>query len=149
MASERQKVMVIKGLTLIRPWPWAILNAGKRIENRSWRPNLNIGDWIAIHAGSKWSQDDADWIAATFRIDVPSKSDHVSGAIIGIAQYGGYKTSNSVLRWNPSEPWLFGPFGWVLNNVQAITSIPHKGALGLWTLHPSALEQVAAIVARS
>ena len=132
---------LIKGLTLIRPWPFAILMLGKRIENRSWKPNLNVGDWIAIHAGAKWDKSDAEWISRRFRI-VPSKEAHPTGVIVGVARYQGY-TSYS------PDPWFFGPYGWLLSNVQAITPIPHKGALGLWELQPSALEQVTAIVAKS
>ncbi len=111
----------------IRPWPWAILYAGKRIENRSWVPGQQFkpGDLIAIHAGSKWSQDDANWISKTFRVQVPPKSEHPAGAIVGFARYKGIMDRSR-------NQWFFGPWGWLLGDVQAIEPIPHRGALGLW-----------------
>lgn len=120
---------VMKAITLIRPWPWAILHAGKRIENRSWAPSLKPGDLLAIHAGNKWDQVDANWIARYFNISVPSKADHVAGAIVGIARFVG------VVYKSPNE-WFFGPVGWLLDDVRAIDPIPCRGALGLWS--PSA-----------
>lgn len=127
--------MKIKGLTLIRPWAWAIVHASKRVENRTWKPSLTVGDWIAIHAGSKWSRADADWIADTFCYSVPPKEEQPSGMIIGVARYAGFKLDSE-------NPWFFGPIGWLLTDVQAIDPIPHKGALGLWDLQPEALAMV-------
>ena len=34
-----------------QPWPWAILHAGKRIENRTWAPPVEmIGQRFLLHA---------------------------------------------------------------------------------------------------
>lgn len=130
--------MVIKGLTLIRPWSWAIVHASKRIENRTWKPNLAMGDWIAIHAGSKWIQTDANWIADTFCYSVPPKEEQPAGVIIGVARYAGWTTGDK-------SPWFFGPYGWLLSDVSAIEQpIPHTGALSLWNLQPEALALVQA-----
>lgn len=130
--------MKIKGLTLIRPWAWAIFNAGKDIENRSWVPStktLEPGDWLAIHNGVKWSQNDARWIEGSFFKKVPNRDDHPTGAIVGMARYMGW-TDKSNSR------WFFGEYGWKLQDAFAIEPIPHKGALGLWTLESAALAQV-------
>lgn len=131
----------MKAITLVRPWPFAILHAGKRIENRSWTPHrfqLSVGSLLAIHAGSKWDQDGADWIDITFGIDVPPKSEHVAGAIVGIVRYAG-------IAYKSPDPWFFGPVGWVLEDVRAIEPIPHRGALGLWTPDDAAQIRLMAV----
>lgn len=130
----------MKAITLIRPWAWAILYAGKRIENRSWPPGqqLRLSEMLAIHAGSKWDQDGADWIEIAFGVDVPPKNEHVAGAIVGIVRYAG------VVHKSP-DPWFFGPVGWVFEDVRVIEPIPHRGALGLWTPDEAVQMQLAAV----
>jgi hypothetical protein len=50
----------MKALTLWQPWSWAIAHAGKRIENRTWRPlGCVINQQIAIHAGKQLDLDAA------------------------------------------------------------------------------------------
>lgn len=46
--------MPLKAITLHRPWPYAILRLGKRIENRGWECPLPHGAWLAIHAGKTY-----------------------------------------------------------------------------------------------
>ena len=41
----------VRALTLFSAWSWAIMYAGKRIENRSWEQRGMIGSYIVIHAG--------------------------------------------------------------------------------------------------
>lgn len=127
--------MNIRGLTLIRPWPWAIFKAGKDVENRSWLPSptrLQPGEWIAIHAGAKWDELDADWIQETFGLDFPSKAQHQSGLIVGLVRFSGFCTKSDSL-------WFFGPYGWQWDRmIELAEPIPHKGALGLWTLNMDA-----------
>jgi hypothetical protein len=44
-----------------------------------------------------------------------------------------------------NDPWYFGPFGWVLDEVQALAEpVPHAGAQGLWTVDEPAAAAVAA-----
>ena len=47
----------MRALTLWRPWTWAVCHAGKRIENRPWRPWLSVmGQEIALHAGKTYDR---------------------------------------------------------------------------------------------
>ncbi len=131
--------MNIRGLTLIRPWPWAIFKAGKDVENRGWTPSmsqLKPGDWIAIHAGVKWDND-----AAVFYVpDAPPKAQHPSAVIVGLVRYTGFTEAC------PS-PWFFGPYGWQWDKaIELAEPIPHNGALGLWTLEAAAYAKCKAIV---
>lgn len=132
----------IRGLTLIRPWPYAIINCGKPLENRSWIPGpnqLRKGDWIALHAGKKWDKDAAYWILNTIGERVPSEDKHTQGAIVALLRYNGYITESK-------SPWFFGPYGWTWSEMFVITPIPHKGAQGLWTLEPEAMEKIEEIL---
>ncbi|QQR47709.1 hypothetical protein JKA73_17385 [Myxococcus xanthus] len=129
----------IRGLTLIRPWAWAIACAGKDVENRTWEPpRAMVGGWLAIHAGKKWDQDAADSIADTFGIKVPGESEQPSGVIIAMARIAG------VVR-DSESPWFCGPVGWTLDQVvQLQTPVACRGAQGLWTLPEPVLERVHA-----
>lgn len=45
---------LIRGLTLLHPWAFAIAHLGKRVENRSWDPRRQggeLGMYLAIHGG--------------------------------------------------------------------------------------------------
>jgi hypothetical protein len=48
--------MTLLALTLAQPWPWAVLELGKRLENRTWADDTvkrmcNNKSWFAIHGG--------------------------------------------------------------------------------------------------
>jgi hypothetical protein len=48
--------MTLLALTLAQPWPWAVLELGKRLENRTWSDRTakqvcETGQWLAIHGG--------------------------------------------------------------------------------------------------
>jgi hypothetical protein len=95
----------ILGLTLHRPWPWAMLHAWKRVENRGWMPPRDfIGGYIAIHAGQKWDAEGATWLQGALRnaklgspaeawdafpVQVPPAEEHPSGVIVGVARLIG------------------------------------------------------------
>lgn len=134
MSTER-----IRGLTLIRPWAWAIACAGKDVENRTWEPpRAMVGGWLAIHAGKKWDQDAADSIANTFGVEVPGETEQPSGVIIAVARLA------AVVR-DSESPWFGGPVGWTLDQVvQLPTPVACRGAQGLWMLPESVLERVHA-----
>lgn len=42
-------------LTLKQPWAWAVIYAGKDVENRTWKPAKPCR--LLIHAGVKWDED--------------------------------------------------------------------------------------------
>lgn len=133
----------IRGLTLHRPWTWAILHAGKRVENRGWPPparQLPLGDLIALHAGKTWDADGAAWIRDEFDVQPVQER---AGTIVGVARLIGWSgpAGTNLQSERRAEvdaalqsEWLFGPYGWVLGDVATIEPIPWKGALGLWCL---------------
>lgn len=119
----------IRGLTLWRPWPWAILHGSKRIENRPWAcPQHAVGQLIALHAGKRWHDDGAESIAA-MHPEMPRGSDDHAVGIVGVARVVGCITDSD-------DRWFFGPYGWLLDQVAAIDVIPMRGAQGLWPISP-------------
>lgn len=130
----------IRGLTLIRPWSWAIAHAGKDVENRTWEPPAGtIGSWLAIHSGQKYDQESAEWMLDDLELaHVPAKDADPAGVIVAVAQFAEVVTEST-------SEWFVGPFGWRLENVTALPeAVPCKGALGLWTLPEAVLAAVRA-----
>jgi len=130
--------MNIRGLTLIRPWPWAIFKAGKDVENRGWKPSasqLKPGDWIAIHAGGKWDAAGASSIAYLFDVKVPKAEQHPSAVIVGLVRYSGFVTKSA-------STWFSGHYGWQWDRtIELAEPVQHKGAMGLWKLNDEAYAQ--------
>ena len=44
----------MKALSLRQPWAWAVVEAGKDVENRRWNTKFR-GDFL-IHAASGWTK---------------------------------------------------------------------------------------------
>jgi hypothetical protein len=129
----------IKGLTLKRPWGWAIKNLDKRVENRSQRCFLDPGDYIAFHNGKKWDSEGAsflDEINPSGLMENPTEADDEPGLIVCIARFVGN------IDQSDSE-WFFGPWGWIFDNVVPIDNVRvEKGQQGLWNLSPETLISV-------
>jgi hypothetical protein len=118
----------MRALTVRQPWAWAILNAGKDIENRSWTNRHVIGT-IAIHAG--YGVDPLEELPRGVKL--PTEDDLVRGAIVGVVDVV------DVVEHHRSK-WFSGPLGWVLRNPRRLKKpIFCKGRLGLWHL-PQAVQ---------
>lgn len=133
-------------LSVRQPWAWAIVYAGKDIENRSrfaaTKGNLGHFGRIAVHAAIGMTRDeyeDGRDFMASLGIDCPKPSALVRGGIIGAV------TTTNLVRFSES-PWFFGPCGLVLANPEACEPVPCKGALGLfrWVKPPEYDNHLAA-----
>lgn len=125
----------MKVLTIRQPWAWAIMFAGKGIENRSWRTHYRGP--LAIHAGAKVETD------ATLprRVRAPEAGDLVCSAILGVVDVVDVVESSR-------SPWFHGPYGLVLRNPRPLLKpLPCKGRLGLWDLTPSQLRRLRSFLA--
>lgn len=118
-------------LSVRQPWAWAIIHAGKDIENRSWQA-VNLGTMepkpVCIHASKGMTQAEyeaAKQFMAELGVDCPSASELVRGAIIGTV------TITSIVN-KHSSPWYMGPRGLVLEDPITIEPIACKGALGFF-----------------
>lgn len=113
----------MKALSIRQPWAWAILNAGKDIENRSWRTKFR--GRLVVHAAKTF--DEAGYLELLDRgIKLPDRKDFVRGAIVGTVDVVDVVEDSA-------SPWFKGPVGFVLKNPQSIAHpIPLAGKLSLF-----------------
>lgn len=125
-------------LSVRQPWAWAIMHAGKDIENRTARA-VTLGRMttgrVAIHAAKGMTRDEYE-AARTFILrvagDCPRPDDLTRGAVIGTV------TVTRIER-RHSSPWFFGPRGLVLADPAPIEPIPAAGQLGYFEWEPRGL----------
>lgn len=112
-------------ISIRQPWAWAIIHAGKDIENRDW-PTRFRGP-VCIHAAKGMTRaeyEDASHFIRGF-CSVPSPERLERGGIVGTAEIVGCVTQSE-------SPWFFGCYGFVLRNVVPVDFIPARGALGFF-----------------
>lgn len=140
-------------LSIKQPWLFCILHAGKTVENRTWAPpTWAIGTRIALHASKR----DDSYITASrlagenlsrYALDMPRGAIVATAVLAGWLDEKGQASSRDLLDFESG--WFFGPVGWVLRDVHALTQpIPCKGALGLWKV-PTEIEEALANVVLS
>lgn len=146
-------------LTLKQPWAWAITNASKRIENRSWcPPDSLVGQRFALHAGQDWDADGATRLREHHFLEVPTQGTVTAGAIVGTALLLGYMDARNpkamvahgdwdAEQWMPTEdPYWIGPVGWMLADVVVLDRVVAcRGALGLWQM-PGPIDQLVRVL---
>ena len=116
-------------LSVRQPWAWAIIYAGKDIENRSWQAvnhGLRQRGRICIHAAKGMSREEYEntrdflW---TRRAGCPEAKDLLRGGIIGSVEVVDVVSESD-------SPWFFGPRGLVLRSPEPCEFIPAVGQLG-------------------
>ena len=133
----------MKALSLSQPWCWAILYAGKHVENRSWQPPIEMIDQqIALHAAKSFDDKrgyhgmtPTGFLLSHGFINMPQrKRSFQNSAIVGVATIDRIVTKPDSLPDNQKR-WFFGEYGWVLTNVICLPDpIPCRGFQGLWGL---------------
>lgn len=124
----------IKAISIRQPWAWAIIHAGKDIENRDW-PTRFRGP-VCIHAAKGMTLDEYDGFIRTIHhvslsrpyppgSMVPRGAGLLRGGIIGVAEIVDCVESSD-------SPWFFGRYGFVLRNARPVDFIPVRGALGFF-----------------
>lgn len=123
-------------LSVRQPWAWAIIFAGKDIENRSWQAvnhGLRQRGRIAVHAAKGMTREEYDDASSFMRgigVECPPACDLRRGGIIGSVEVVDVVTKSD-------SPWFFGPRGLVLRGPEAWTFIPSVGALGYFNWRPA------------
>lgn len=134
--SRQMIVLPPLALSVRQPWAWAIIHAGKDIENRTWRsnhPSLPDRGPLAIHAAKGMTQDeyhDAAEFMAAIGVRCPPPADLLRGGIIGAVEWW------DVTRKHTSR-WFIGPLGLVLSQPVACRFVAAKGNLGVFRWKPS------------
>lgn len=123
MVEETMQRMLDRALSIRQPWAWAILYAGKDIENRTWATNFR--GRVAIHAGMRYDEGGDAVLECKYGLQVPS--DLPRGGIVGSVEIVDcVRASNS--------PWFEGPYGFVLKDPKPLSFIPMRGALGIFPI---------------
>lgn len=125
-------------LSIRQPWAYAIMNLGKDIENRRWRPRTHTPFDICIHAAlgvKRHEMTDAfEFIDKAAPMPSPREALRRQNTILNDARHGGIVAVATVtdIVTESDSPWFTGPYGWVLENVRPVDFIPVRGALGLF-----------------
>lgn len=129
----------MKAISVRQPWPWAMFNAGKKIENRTWATHYRGP--ILIHAAKGLTkreyEDFAEWWNFSFPRRplqsyplCPAMASLPRGGIVGRAKLVDCVTKSD-------SPWFFGPYGFVLEDVTPLPFVPMKGDLGVFEVPES------------
>ena len=127
----------MKALSIHQPWAWAILHAGKNVENRSWRTN-HRGPLLIHAARSRASYDrqDAALWPRRYGVELPAWEALTIGAIIGVVDVVDCVPvgPGGTLGLRGESAWaLEGYFGWVLANPRPFAkAISRRGAQTLF-----------------
>ncbi len=118
----------MKALSIKQPWAWAILNAGKDWENRTWATKYR--GQLLIHAGKTFDTEGYHFMEG-LGIELPSPWEMFRGGIVGKVVLFDCIKSEAVS--NPDKNrWLFGPWAWRLANPIVLPFRELKGQLGLF-----------------
>lgn len=130
----REPKLIIRGLTLWRPWAWAVAAGHKPVENRTWAPpDWLLGHWVAIHAGKSFERGMDPWIATRAGLERLPFASRATG-IVGVARLKGVATSVEQLP-DRARPWWAGPVGWIFSTAIMLEEpIKRPGHQGLWLL---------------
>ena len=121
MTSRRRSFAL--ALTIRQPWAWAIIHAGKNVENRSW--STDHRGPLVIHAGRRI---DPNGVARLreLGLDPPDETEILVGGIIGQVELTG------VRRDDPSRWAVPGAYHWQLADARALPFEPLRGCQTLW-----------------
>lgn len=129
----------MKALSIRAPWWYAILHAGKDIENRSWPTNLRGRVLIQASTWWGWEEIQDDWETIKHirvseghlaPVAYPQftwrNMQEMSGCIVGSVEIVDCVRESK-------SPWFFGRYGFVLRDPEIISSPNRvKGALGFF-----------------
>lgn len=124
-------VLPLDGISVRQPWAWAIVHAGKPVENRSWKkgnPGLKFCGPCCIHASKGMTRaeyEEAADFMASLGITCPAPADLQRGGIIGVTNIVDIVTELD-------SPWFFGPKGLLLKDTRPVNFIPSVGSLGFF-----------------
>lgn len=124
----------MKALSIRQPWAWAIIHAGKDIENRTWWTYYRGP--VFIHAAKGMTRDEYEDCLDTIHhisrthsfpagLPLPVFEELERGGIVGQARIINCCSKSC-------SPWFSGPYGFVLVDAKPLPFRPIKGALGFF-----------------
>lgn len=132
--SPRRPAVGVRAVSVRQPWAWAILHAGKDVENRTWPTGYR--GLLAVHAPKTV---DTDAVAFLRACGVAVPDELVTGALLGTVHLAG------CVR-DVGSPWAEpGRWHWHLTHPRSLVEpIACRGALGLFALPPAVAAALAA-----
>lgn len=124
-------------LSIKQPWAWAIIHAGKDIENRDW--STQYRGRVLIHASkgvTRAEYEESAWAIGP-GIKCPSLKEIERGGIIGAATIVDCVTDSA-------SRWFVGDYGFVLADPKPCPFVPCRGALGFWKVPADVASKLAA-----
>jgi hypothetical protein len=129
----------MKALSIRQPWAWAILYAGKTVENRS--RSISYRGQLAIHASKTIDDAGISWLLA-HGFTLPPQFQ--TGGIIGSVRIVGVVSeADRHLMSSHDREWFTGPIGYVLDSPESCAFVPWRGRLGFFDV-PDDLVRIAA-----
>lgn len=131
----------MKAISIRQPWAWAILNAGKDIENRTFRTKMN--GTVAVHSSQTMSRPYYEESVAEIkkrapRVKVPPYEAMSQGAIIGLVDIIGCEAKTKS-KWHNR-----GYYGFVLANPRVLRRpIPCRGWLNFWEVPENIVRRIS------
>lgn len=137
-AAGAEDTVTAKAISIRSPWWWAILYAGKRLENRSWYCGyrgpilLDASRWFEYDEIRGLLEDTILPMAADAGLTPPPVTMHdfkerFAGGIVGRARIVGCRRNEG------ADPWeVPGEWGIVLADVEPLPFRATRGALGLF-----------------
>jgi hypothetical protein len=120
-----------RALSIRQPWAWAILYAGKRVENRTWYTSYRGP--IYIHAGLKVDHHGMLALEDVIRAVPRPRPPAVTGALVATAIILDCVQTELVPA--PLCSWATGPWCLILGDVHPLLDPqPMRGALGLFSV---------------
>lgn len=122
----------MKALAIRQPWAWAILHAGKDIENRDWATKFR--GRVLIHASAGMTRCEYDDAMDSIKYAVNPDSALTQFPRFEDLQRGGIVGQVDIVDCirDSDSNWFFGEYGFVLRNAQPLPFRPFKGALGFF-----------------
>lgn len=149
-------------VSLSRPWPWAVMVAGKRIENR-WRKDGKVPDIcrhrgpLYLHAAKSWDAKAVAWMVERGLCrgsECPPRADHPAGVIFARCRTVGRLAPDGMLRVMGEDGtrypedeavdmrWWMGGHALVWTDVEPTPLVACRGQLGLWPPPADVLAQL-------
>lgn len=131
-------------ISVRQPWAWAIVHAGKPVENRTWRTSYRGP--LLIHAAKGMTKEEYDDFRDFYEMVIVATNPLVAPALPAFdeLQRGGIVgrgTLTDCVRQHPSL-WFSGPYGFVLADVEPVPFQPYRGQLQLFDVpeYPNPVE---------
>jgi len=122
--------MILPAISIRQPWAWAILHAGKDVENRTWAlPKKYLNRPILIHAGKNLDHEGMFAIPMQKYISKYSLYALDTGGIVGVTVFIDCTQRNSNNAWA-----VYGQFNWRIDQARtrALPFFPCPGRLGFF-----------------